>query len=57
MSFDGVAILGNLNPSPSGEGQRDLASVMPSRSGVGLGSACTMLTAPTPTPPLKGRGL
>ena len=46
-----------LSPSSSGEGQRDLASVMLSRSGVGLCRRCTMLTVPTPTPPLKRRGL
>ena len=47
-------------PSSSGEGQRDLADFLPSRSGVGPRTqtrpgVCT--TAPTPTPPLKGRGL
>ncbi len=41
----------------SGEGQRDLASLMPSRSGVGALGDGASLTVPTPTPPLKGRGL
>ncbi len=46
-----------LSPSPLGEAQRDLVSSMPSRSGVGtLGNGVTP-TSPTPTPPLKGRGL
>ena len=45
-----------LSPSSLGEGQRDLASVMPSRSGVGLLHSATQ-TSPTPTPPLKRRGL
>ncbi len=44
-------------PSPSGEGQRDLASMMSSRSGVGSLSPPATLIDPTPTPPLKGRGL
>ncbi|MGL5839832.1 MAG: FAS1-like dehydratase domain-containing protein, partial [Sphingorhabdus sp.] len=37
-------------PSPSREGQRDLASSMPSRSGVGGFSPGATLTDPTPTP-------
>ena len=40
-----------------GEGQRDLASLMPSRRGVEGLSSSAVLTGPTPTPPLKGRGL
>ena len=43
-------------PSPSGEGQRDLAAPPPSRSGVGILASSAMPTAPTPTPPLEGRG-
>ena len=50
-------LLQSIRPSPSGEGQRDLASLMPSRSGVGTLGPCARLTSPTPTPPLKGRGL
>jgi ATP-dependent helicase HrpB len=46
-----------LNLSPSGERLRDLVSMMPSRSGEGFLGAHAMPTDPTPTPPLKGRGL
>ncbi len=41
----------------SGEGQRNLASLMPSCSGVGTCGTRAVLTAPTPTPHLKGRGI
>ena len=47
-------------PSSSGEGQRDLADFLPSRSGVGPYAQTRSgdhPTAPAPTPPLKGRGL
>src|SRR3546814_18390230 len=46
---------GKESPSPSGEGQRRLGSLLPSRSGVGL-SALRKADGATPTPPLKGRG-
>jgi Rod binding domain-containing protein len=44
------------SPSSSEEGQRDLASKMPSRSGVESIGVAQGLKHPTPTPPLKGRG-
>ena len=47
-----------FSPSSLGEGQRDVASVMPSSTGVGgVSMAQLSPTSPTPTPPLKGRGL
>lgn len=48
--------LKGTHPAPSGEGQRDLATSSPSRSGVGTHSRSTTLTDPTPSPPLKGKG-
>ncbi len=50
-----LAMIEGVSPSPSGEGQRDLVSSIPSRSGVGTLSLC--VTPTVPTPPLKGRGL
>jgi error-prone DNA polymerase len=60
-----LGMISALNPSPSGvegsvprtdprgsTGQRDLASLMSSRSGVGTLGPSAPLTGPTPTPPL-----
>ena len=55
-AYDRFRKLVSFSPlSPSGERQRDLAAMPPSRSGEGLNEVSE--PPPLPTPPLKGRGL